>query len=167
MLINVDITLSEDGAVAMNGGGGGRTVASSVVMRSGRHFASVTVVAGTDMFFGVIRPGWDVEAGASALVDGHCLIATADGTRCPGFSNWEGMQGAREQDDRIGMLLDLNQGSMIVWKNDVKLGVMQAEGLNGPFCWAAKTFERSARIQSAPAPPSPTEEERAAANEPM
>ena len=29
------------------------------------------------------------------------------------------------------MLLDLDQGSMTVWKNDEKLGVMQAEGLGG------------------------------------
>ena len=25
---------------------------------------------------------------------------------------------------------------MTVWKNEVKLGVMQAEGLSGPLCWA-------------------------------
>ena len=37
-----------------------------------------------------------------------------------------------EQGDRIGMLLDLDQGSMSLWKNGVELGVMQAEGLTGP-----------------------------------
>ena len=54
---------------------------------------------------------------------------------------------------------------MSVWKNDEKLGVMQAEGLSGPLCWAAETFYEgsSARIESAPAPASPTEEELAAA----
>ena len=34
------------------------------------------------------------------------------------------------------MLLDLDQGSMTVWKNDDQLGVMVAEGLSGPLCWA-------------------------------
>ena len=74
------------------------------------------------------------------------------------------------QGDRIGMLLDLDQGSMAVWKNDVKLGVMQTEGLSGPFCWAAVEMSMytdedeletgdSARIESATAPASPTEEE--------
>ena len=75
------------------------------------------------------------------------------------------MQGARDG-DRIGMLLDLDQGSMTVWKNDVKLGVMAAEGLSGPYCWAASLRRRvgsSTRIESAPAPASPTEEELAAA----
>ena len=46
------------------------------------------------------------------------------------------MQAVHEQGDRIGMLLDLDQGSMTVWKNDEKLGVIQVEGLSGEFCWA-------------------------------
>ena len=33
------------------------------------------------------------------------------------------------------MLLDLDQGSMTVWKNGVKLGVMVVRGLSGSFCW--------------------------------
>ena len=37
-----------------------------------------------------------------------------------------GMQTAKEQGDRIGILLDLDQGSMSVWKNGERLGVMQA-----------------------------------------
>ena len=62
------------------------------------------------------------------------------------------------------MLLDLDQGSsMTVWKNDVKLGVMVVEGLRGPLCWAADMYNSTARIESAPAPASPTEEELAAA----
>ena len=47
-----------------------------------------------------------------------------------------GMQGARQQGDCIGLLLDLDQGSMIVWENDEKPGVMVAERLSGSFCWA-------------------------------
>ena len=63
------------------------------------------------------------------------------------------------------MLLDLDQGSMTVWKNDEKLGVMQAERVGGPLCWAVSLYEERdcARIESAPAPASPTEEELAAA----
>ena len=97
------------------------------------------------------------------------------------------------------MLLDLDQGSMTVWKNDdvirknddvirkndEKLRVLVAEGLSGPLCWAVVlgsqgevlgsgysvadrvslrwVQDSSARIESAPAPTSPTEEELAAA----
>ena len=71
------------------------------------------------------------------------------------------------QGDRIGMLLDLDQGSMTVWKNDAKLGVMIASGLTGPLCWAASiTYGgQSVRVDPAPegrAPASPTEAELAA-----
>ena len=45
--------------------------------------------------------------------DGHCFYETADGSHLPGNGDWEGSQGA-EPDDRIGMLLDLDQGSMTV-----------------------------------------------------
>ena len=71
--------------------------------------------------------------------------------RYPGYNDWEGMQTARAQGDRIGMLLDLDQGSMTLYKNNGKLGVMQAEGLRGPLCWAASLYweGESARIESA------------------
>ena len=50
---------------------------------------------------------------------------------------------------------------MTVWKNDVKLGVLQAERLSGPLCWAVSMYYSgsSARIESAVAPASPMEEE--------
>ena len=162
------ITLSENGAVATKSVGGGyyRTAANKVVMRSGRHFAQFTVVNGTWMMFGVIRAGWNVEGGVAAFdVDGHCLYWTYHGSRFPGFSDmegfdWEGTQRATEQGDRIGMLLDLDQGSMTVWKNEVLMGVMVAEGLSGPFCWAVSIRSRRCRprIESADTPASPTEE---------
>ena len=54
------------------------------------------------------------------------------------------------------MLLDLDQGSTTVWKNGEKLGVMQAEGLRGPFCWAVTlSGDTGARIESAAADSAP------------
>ena len=82
-------------------------------------------------------------------------------TGIPSNHNWEGRQPAVEHGDRIGLLLDLDQGSMTVWKSDVKLGVMVAEGLSGPLCWAVSLARI---IKSAPAPASPTAEELAAAD---
>ena len=71
--------LSEGEAGATRGGAGGvyrwplrASAASTVEMRSGRHFVRFTVMEGTLMLFGVIRLGWDVEGGANAFnVDGH------------------------------------------------------------------------------------------------
>ena len=96
-----------------------------------------------------------MEGGESAYnVDGHCFYESIDGDRFPGGIAWEGKQAAKQGDRIIGMLLDLDQGSMTVWKDGVHLGVMQAEGLTGPLCWAASMgWEgESARIDSAALP---------------
>ena len=131
-------------------------------MRAGRHYAQFTVVSRDRMFFGVIRPEWDVERAWGAQgVDSHCFYYTVDGYRCPSFRDWEGIQDAREEGDRIGMLLDLDQGSMTVYKNDERLGVM-ATDLSAAHCWAVeKRSVCSARIESAAAPASPSVEELA------
>eukprot|EP01046_Picozoa_sp_COSAG06_P025160 COSAG06_NODE_2097_length_7603_cov_5.875933_9_plen_308_part_00 len=168
------ITLSEGGAVAT-----GTTdddvvyvdtddaAASTVVMRAGRHFAQFAGVSGhlDHVFFGVIRPGWDVEAGTDAqTVHGHCFYNPFNGRHMPDYRNWEGRQTAREDGDRIGMLLDLDQGTMTVYKNDERLGVM-ATGLRGEYCWAVGLYWQghSVRIESAQAPASPTATELAQA----
>jgi hypothetical protein len=116
------IAVSEGGSQATRDAQNGsfRTAASKAVMRAGRHYAQFTVMSGRIMMFGVIRPGWDVEGGEDApWEDGHCS---------------SGREG-----DRIGMLLDLDQGSMAVYKNDERLGVM-ATGLSGEYCWAVAMF---------------------------
>ena len=78
---------------------------------------------------------------------GHCFYDTGDRRHFPGNSNWEGVQPA-EEGDLIGMLLDLDQGSMTIWKNDVKLGVMQAEGLSGPLCWLLRPWWKEMQPKS-------------------
>jgi hypothetical protein len=141
-----------------------RAAASKAVMRAGRHYVQFTVVSGYHMLFGVIRPGWDVEGGMDAdSVDGHCFYFTYDGYRYPGEHDWEGMQYAMKEGDRVGMLLDLDQSSMTVYKNDERLGVM-ATGLSGEYCWAVTMYhDDSARIDAAAAPASPTAEQLAQA----
>ena len=162
---HASITLSEGGSRATKDvlDNTFRSTASNAVMRAGRHYAQITVASDYIMFFGAIRPGWDVEGGQDAYtVDGHCFYDTSNGFFFPAPHDWEGRQPAREEGDRIGMLLDLDQGSMTVYKNDVRLGVM-ATGLSGEYCWAVTLCEDgdSARIEAAAAPASPTTEELA------
>ena len=164
---HADIALSEGAALATKAVGDYmyRDAASKAVMRAGRHYAQFTVEHGY-MFVGVIRPGWDMEAGQKPqnahMVDGHCFYYTRSGRRCPGGRDWEGMQQAYEDGDRIGMLLDLDQGTMTVYKNDERLGVM-ATGLSGEYSWAVGLYfsGHSARIDAAEVPASPTVEELA------
>jgi hypothetical protein len=142
----------------------GCAVASNAAMRAGRHYAQFTMVSGNFMCFGVIRPGWDVEGGQYAMVsDGHCFYGTYNGDLLPSYTsghNWEGRQAATEQGDRIGMLLDLDQGTMTVYKNDERLGVM-ATALSGEYSWAVTIVLKhdSVRIEAAEAPASPTADE--------
>eukprot|EP01046_Picozoa_sp_COSAG06_P023378 COSAG06_NODE_1852_length_8164_cov_4.582275_6_plen_289_part_00 len=154
------ITLSEGGSVATRGvvDHTYHAATSNTVMRAGRHYVQFTLVSGKFLFFGVIRPGWDVEGGDHAQnVDGHCFYYTASGSCCPGYCDWEGRQIAREVGDRIGVLLDLDQGSMTVYKNDERLGVM-ATGLSGKYSWAVSLYAQGSivRIEAAAAPESPT-----------
>ena len=151
-----DITLSEGGLVATSNTNDETfwTAASKAVMRAGRHYAQFTMVRGTIVYFGVIRPGWDVEGGDDAyMVHGHCFYHTSGGSCCPGYHGWDGMQATREQGDRIGLLLDLDQGSMTVYKNDERLGVM-ATGLSGEYSWAVSLHYvgYSARVDAAALP---------------
>jgi hypothetical protein len=112
----------------------------------------------------VIRPGWDVgEVGwncYSISVGDHRFYYTRTGVCITDPCAWEGMQHAREAGDRIGMLLDLDQGSMTVYKNAKRLGVM-ATGLSGEYSWAATLClpGDSARIEAAEVPASRTGEE--------
>jgi hypothetical protein len=71
----------------------------------------------------------------------------------PAPHDWEDRQGAKQDGDRIGMLLDLDQGTMTIYKNDKWLGVM-ATGPSGEYCWAVAMciLGESARIDSAPLP---------------
>ncbi len=134
---------------------GYRTAASGAVLKGGgRHMVQFTKRKGNGMLFGLIRADWDVEGGSYAQdVRGHSFYSTYDGNRYPSRSGWEGRQAAHEEGDRIGLLLDLDQGTMTVYKNDERLGVM-ATGLSGEYSWAVSLGEHggSTRIEAAAAP---------------
>ena len=55
--------------------------------------------------------------------------------------------------DDIGMLLDLDEGTLSVYRNRRKLGVMKS-GLTGPYCWVASLFRGQVTIKREIVPPS-------------
>jgi protein-tyrosine phosphatase len=139
------------GAVATKADSDGcvRAAASAAVMRDGRHFAQFVVLKSARMYFGVIQSSWDVENGQDAeRVDGHCFFATSGGKCYPGESAWEGMQSAQQPGDRIGLLLDLDAGSMAVYKNGARIGMMpQRVGMGGEYSWAVSMWGSGACVQ--------------------
>ena len=54
---------------------------------------------------------------------------------CKSF-NWEGMEPTHERSYKIGFALDLDEGTLDVYKNDRRLGTMES-GLVGEYCWVA------------------------------
>eukprot|EP01047_Picozoa_sp_COSAG01_P054511 COSAG01_NODE_5965_length_3929_cov_4.932898_2_plen_249_part_00 len=114
------ITLSEGGTVATRVtryDGNTWYASSKAVMRSGRHRARFTVLRGHFQYYGVVRPTGSVdEGGRPQAVPGHRFFSVYDGSRYPGRERWEGAQGAREG-DAITLDLDLDAGTMTVWKN--------------------------------------------------
>jgi hypothetical protein len=157
-------------------------VASKVVLRGGRHRARFTLecsqqnFATGEMLCGVLRArvGLNVDKvenpfyekvsmalargidRCSRLQDsGCCMYSTESGLRCPGGKRWQGMESATGLTVAITMELDLGAGTMSVWKNDQRLGVM-ATGLSGEYVWAAGLFEGTrVRIEHATPMPDP------------
>ena len=58
--------------------------------------------------------------------------------RCIPF-DWKGKEETQETSFKIGMVLDLDEGTLDVYKNDRRLGTMMS-GVIGEYCWVV-TFE--------------------------
>jgi len=68
-------------------------------------------------------------------------------------STWEGMQPTTSGDE-LGLLLNLEEGTLSVYKNGRKLGVMK-RGLAGPYCWVVSLYRGvQVTIKRGTAPPS-------------
>ena len=136
------------------------TAFSNHIMMSGKHYVSFEC-HGDGLFVGVMRPG---EARQSASqnpllpsfyehfiqregslqynnrVDccvydssnGYCISRDWGGSARS--DNWDGMEGLSPPSNTIGMLLDLDEGTLSVYNNGRKLGVMK-RGLAGHYCW--------------------------------
>ena len=67
---------------------------------------------------------------------GNCYTSVLDGSNeLEADPHWgEGLK-SMSSDDVMGMLLDLDEGTLSVYKNGRKLGVMK-RGLAGQYCWA-------------------------------
>ncbi|EJK53440.1 hypothetical protein THAOC_27129, partial [Thalassiosira oceanica] len=55
------------------------------------------------------------------------------------FLEWEGVEGCLSG-DTLGMVLNLDEGTLSVYKNNRRLGVMK-DGLCGSYCWCVSVWE--------------------------
>jgi hypothetical protein len=63
-----------------------------------------------------------------------------------------GMPAVTRAGDCIGLLLDLDRGEMLAYKNGAPLGVMATE-LSGEYCWAVATAGKPVPYPYPHAPP--------------
>jgi len=138
------------------------TAFSNNIMRVGKHYVIFEATISTHSYMGVMRPG-QANQEARGFPCGPnfyrnfspcnfyndndiqcCVYNTGDGDSYSSnwlvdnsylFSDetWEGSESI-SLGDELGMLLDLDEGTLSVYKNGRKLGVMK-RGLAGPYCW--------------------------------
>ena len=139
------------------------TAFSNNIMMAGKHYVSFEVShrTGTGLDVGVMRPGEVMQSAKyNPLVPSFfnhftqregsrqynnrvncCMYDTFDGSCYShdwGEGNydreaWDGME-RLSGSCKIGMLLDLDEGTLTIYKNGRKLGVMK-RGLAGHYCW--------------------------------
>ena len=170
----VYVNIGDKSCVVRSGQADWGTAISNNILRAGKHYVSFKACTGSrDFALGVMRPGQaNQHANGSPLWKGfyqhfswnkgrddrnsiHCCVAyDAYNGYCHSSDweipyvykqsiSWEGRE-SRSPGDEIGMLLDLDEGTLSVFKNDRKLGVMK-RGLVGPYCWVA-TMRRGTRV---------------------
>ena len=66
--------------------------------------------------------------------DGSCWWSSGEWAGNDGDRTWPGRQGMGVGPCAIGLLLDLQAGTLTVYKNSHRLGVMK-RGLTGEYCW--------------------------------
>ena len=134
-------------------------------MAEGRHYAEFAVVKKLgDTFVGVV-PAADAGRVAGLAGGWHQEPAVHMWNSCGGFhhhqggnySNWEGQAGY-EQGDVVGLLLDLDAGTLTAYKNGSALGAMvpnaKVKELGaGPFCWALDLRGEGDAVRLARRPP--------------
>ncbi|KAL7533176.1 hypothetical protein ACHAXR_005086 [Thalassiosira sp. AJA248-18] len=73
--------------------------------------------------------------------------------------DWSGREGFDIDDGTVGMLLDLDEGTLSVYKNGRRLGIMKS-GLSGEYCWMTTIIaqadglphEQNVKIRKGPIP---------------
>jgi hypothetical protein len=145
------VELSEGGILAtqIKHAGDYVLVTTEVEFTEGRHYWEVEALSKVtaDIFVGVTRPNLDAKRlGDYAVAD--CTDAwfiEASGGNLWGNGkeddgDWLGDAGEYEQGDRVGVLLDLNNGSLLFFKNGVQHGPGYPAGsVTGPVVAAVQT----------------------------
>jgi hypothetical protein len=123
------VQLSEDGAVATQtvygGSGSGSLTTTGVELTEGKHYWEVELVSKkmSNIYIGISRPNlnpkgrhWGAEITDGWFVDAY------DGSLCGNGKYFTDRTGPYTKGDRVGVLLDLDDGSLRFFKNGTQHG---------------------------------------------
>ena len=155
-LVQPIVFTSADAGVILSDGGSVATdcstymehlpaVCGRVPMRAGVHYVEMVSLQGRTAMYGVVGVNFDPKYRMPAWKSQHAwMFGCFDGSlyhACT-YRDWPGMQ-RTQVDDVVGLLLDLDAGSLAVFVNGVRLGLMVEGGLRGPLYWVADLYSSS------------------------
>ena len=83
------------------------------------------------------------------LGSGICAWESSDGVHTSKVV--EGVRHNEASSTRIGLLLDLDNGTLAVYKNDRRLGIIK-DGISGEYNWSVSICGTDLSIRKAPIP---------------
>jgi hypothetical protein len=144
------VTLSEGGALATQAVTGWSLTTTGTELTEGKHYWEVELLSKSMSMIGISRPNLNPRGAyfGSEYTDGWFIFAFNGGLYGNGKMN-DDKSGLYKQGDRVGVLLDLDNGSLRFFKNGVQHGAGYPAGsVTGPVVAAAqmRIYGSSARL---------------------
>ena len=123
-------------------------------LTEGRHYWEVELLSEdvNDIFIGISRPNLDPTGRYydSDCTDGWFIYGHQGGLWGNGIENSDGA-GSYKQGDRVGVLLDLNDGSLRFFQNGVQHGPgFPAGSVTGPVVAAVQMYDKDTSVRMLP-----------------
>jgi hypothetical protein len=146
------VTLSEDGAVATQSVHEEDTLTTSrVALTEGKHYWEAKLLSDemSDIYIGVTRPGLDPRVDHSSKENANSWFISAHyGALCGNGKGQTGRKGPFEFGDHVGVLLDLDEGSLCFFKNGVQHGRgYPARSVAGPVVLALQMWHEGQSVR--------------------
>jgi hypothetical protein len=138
-----DVTLSEGGAVVTQTAVEESSLTTTETeLTEGKHYWEVELLSGRMIFIGISRPNLDPTGTyfGRDCTDGW-FISAYSGTLSGNGKRGDDAAGGYKQGDRVGVLLDLDNGSLRFFKNGIQHGPGYAAGsVTGPVVASVQMF---------------------------
>ena len=130
-------------------------IAADSPMASGRHAVQMTLerYQGGRMVLGVVDPSFDPSSGWATATEKGWGYSARTGFLSHSGERLEWATGQRQplaEGDVLGLLLDLDAGSLTAYRNGVRLGELVNSGLSGPMCWAVDLCDGGDAVRMLP-----------------